>query len=85
MVSAPSSVSLLSSMKSENVEIAAVIKFILQIIYSRPKTEKTPGETRDRMLFKKKGSKNNNNNNNSRLRFCLVYYGQLLEQISSSA
>ena len=85
MVSAPSSVSLLSSMKSENVEIAAVIKFILQIIYSRPKTEKTPGETRDRMLFKKKGSKNNNNNNNSRLHFCLVYYGQLLEQISSSA
>ena len=37
MVSAPSLVSLLSSMKSENVDIPAGIKFIFQIIYSRAK------------------------------------------------
>ena len=58
MVAAPSSVSLLSSMKSENVDIPVVIKFILQIIYNRPKMEKTPAETRYRILFEKKESKN---------------------------
>ena len=58
MVAAPSSVSLLSSMKSKNVDIPAVIKFILQIIYCRPKTEETPGETRYRVWIKKKENKN---------------------------
>ena len=62
MVAVPSSVSLLSSM-SKNVDIPAVIKFILQIIYNRPKTEKTPGETRYRMLFKKRETRGN---------FCLL-------------
>ena len=57
MVAAPSSVPLLSSMKSENVDIPAVIKFILQIIYNRSKTEKKPGETHYRMLILKKGNK----------------------------
>ena len=51
MVAAPSLVSLLSSMKSENVDIPAETKFILQILYNSPKTEKTPGKTRYRMLF----------------------------------
>ena len=46
IVTAPSLVSLLPSMKTENLDIPAVIKFIIQIIYNRPKTEKTPGETR---------------------------------------
>ena len=46
MVTAPSLVSLLSSMKTENLDIPVVIKFILQIIYNRLKTEKTPSETR---------------------------------------
>ena len=57
MVAAPSSVSVLSSMKSKNVDIPVVIKFIIQIIYSRPKTEKTPGENCYQMLSKQKGNK----------------------------
>ena len=57
MVAAPSLVSLLSSMKSENVDIPAVIKFIIQIIHNRPKREKTLGETRYQMLLKKRGNK----------------------------
>ena len=88
MVAVPSSVSLLSSM-SKNVDIPAVIKFILQIIYNRPKTEKTPGETRYRMLFKKRETRGN---------FCLLnpvlqikvlskwkFYAALLSSILRSA
>ena len=60
MVAAPSSVSVLSSMKSENVDIPVVIKFIIQIIYNRPKTEKTPGENCYQMLSKQKGNKKGN-------------------------
>ena len=51
MVAAPSSVSVLSSIKLENVHIPVVIKFIIQIIYNRPKTEKTHGENCYQMLF----------------------------------
>ena len=51
MVAALSSASVLSSMKSKNVDIPPVIKVILQIIYNRLKTEKTPGETGYRMFF----------------------------------
>ena len=54
IVAAPSSVSLLPRMESENVDIPAVINFILQIIYNKPKKEKTPGEIRYPKLFKRR-------------------------------
>ena len=43
------------SLKTENVDIAAVIDFILHTVYNRPKKEKTPGDTRFEMLA---GNKN---------------------------
>ena len=57
MISSPSSIFLLTSMKSQDVDISAVTKFVLQVIYNRPKKEKTPGESRYQMLFTGKGSK----------------------------
>ena len=62
MVAAPSSVSALSRKKKKNVDIPVVIKFIIQIIYNRPKTEKTRGENCYQMLSKQKVNKKENKN-----------------------
>ena len=47
----------LQSLGSESVNMDDVIDFILRIIYNRPLTEKTPGESRHRMLLTARRSK----------------------------
>ena len=59
MVVALSSVSLLSSMKSKNVDIPAVIKFIFQIIYNRPKQKSRRAKLVTKCCYKKKETKIN--------------------------
>lgn len=55
MCSKPQSMNLLQSLGTVNANIHDVMDFILHIIYNRPKNEKTPGESRYKMLFVGKG------------------------------
>ena len=46
----------LSSLSRRNINFDCVIEFILRVIYNRPRTETTPGDSRCAMLFvKEKG------------------------------
>ena len=48
----------LSSLSTRNFAFDCVTEFILRVIYNRPRTETTPGDSRYAMLFvKKKGKK----------------------------
>ena len=51
MLKIPSSYKLLNSLATENVNVSDVTKFILNIIYNRPLKERTPGESRYKMLL----------------------------------
>ena len=53
----PETMSLLSSLQSLQADVNAVTDFILHVVYSRPKKEKTPGDSRYAMLFTGKGTK----------------------------
>ena len=55
----------LSSLSSRNIDVDCVIEFILRVIYNRPRTETTPGDSSYPMLFvKKKGKKRKFSDNN---------------------
>ena len=55
----------LSSLSSRNIDFDCVVEFILRVIYNRPRTETTPGDSRYPMLFvKKKGKKRKFSDNN---------------------
>ena len=56
LVQSPSSADLLRSLSSCDVDFKEVIDFVLHSVYSRPKTEKTPGDSRYVMLFPKEKS-----------------------------
>ena len=89
MVSAPSLVSLLSSMKSENVDIPAGIKFIFQIIYSRAKRRRWLAKPIAACCFKKKETNRNFHLPNPLLSIKVFwkwkFYGALLSRILWSA
>ena len=51
----------LSSLSSRNIDFDCVVEFILRVIYNRPRTETTPGDSRYAMLFVKKRKFSDNN------------------------
>ena len=57
MLTQPPARNLLSSLATLRVDAAQITDFVLQIVYNRPKREKTPGESRYAMLFVKKRKK----------------------------
>ena len=58
MLTQPSAINLLSSLATLRVDVAQIVDFFfLNIVYNRPKREKTPGESRYTRLFVKKGKK----------------------------
>ena len=89
MVSAPSLVSLLSSMKSENVDIPAGIKFIFQIIYSRAKRRRWLAKLIAACCFKKRETNRNFRLPNPLLSIKVFwkwkFYGAFLSRILWSA
>ena len=47
----------ISSLSTSNLDYNNIIDFVLRVIYNRPKTEKTPGQSRYSMLFVKRKGK----------------------------
>ena len=57
MLTEPPARNLLSSLANLRVDAAQITDFVMQIVYNRPKREKTPGESRYAMLFVEKGKR----------------------------
>ena len=51
MIANPNNADLLQSLTTENANISDVTDFVLDVIYNRPRRERTPGDSRYTMVF----------------------------------